>query len=132
MLCCAYAEQQPEESTGQTILRDIAQTDEHVEANGEWLSEAMWGRMMLNCNSSVIRARMSQEAFHPRAMAREEVDQLKEAAETRNPVEASKRDRVSMGIIIKVVECEVNNYADGVVGGRHESFFPHVIMAIAR
>lgn len=49
-------------------------------------------------------------------MASGEAAQRMVAAEISSRAETKRRDRASKGIIIRVVECEVNNYADVVHG----------------
>lgn len=55
-------------------------------------------------------------AFRRRAMASGEAGQLTAVAAISSRAETKRRDRASKGIIIRVVECEVNNYADVVHG----------------
>lgn len=54
---------------------------------------------------------MLLEVFHLQAMVREEVAQRMVDEETRNQIEINPQGRLSTGIIIRMVECEVNNYA---------------------
>lgn len=60
---------------------------------------------------------MLLEVFHLLVMVKEEMDQLMVDEEIRNQVETRQPGRASMGIIIRIrmVECEVNNYAGVVV-----------------
>lgn len=58
---------------------------------------------------------MLQEAFLRLDMEKDEVDRHMAVVGTNNLVEANKLDQGSMGIIIRVVEYEVNSYAGNVL-----------------